>query len=89
MKGQIVGELVCRHCSNMGIMPRQKGGILRKKSILMNFSISTQLYLNRVHDAQKAGWLCVTSMLKDNHPSDIYHHGEIFHPLGLGFKGNM
>ena len=49
----------------------------------MNFSISTQPCHHLGQDAQKAVWLCVTSVLKDNHPSDIYHHWEIFHLLDL------
>ena len=90
MKGTDYWETcVQTYCNNTGIMPRQKGGILRKENILMNFSISTQPYLNLVQDAQKAVWLCGIGLLNDKHPSDIDHHREIFHPLRLGFKGNV
>ena len=58
MKGTDYWETcVQTHRNNTGIMPRQKGGILRKENILMNFSVSTQPYLNLVQDAQEAVWL--------------------------------
>lgn len=73
LKGQIIGEHVCRHGIVSERRPRLKGGILRKETVSMHLVVSIQLCNHLVQDTRKAAWLCAKKMHPENAHFDFYH----------------